>query len=139
MQPPSHYYYHYQTHPKKYTPSQQPLLLQIVVHLLGHDVALGVLHLDDGAAVVDAVTAAAVLLDLLPEAQGLVDAGDVAEERRVGDAEALEAVDVARLVEVLVEGPPPHVHEVAADLAGELHPQPVQLVQPERDRLPVPR
>ena len=45
---------------------------------------------------------------------------------------------MAGLVEVLVEGAPAHVDEVAADLARELDAEPVQLVQPVRDRLAVP-
>jgi hypothetical protein len=40
-------------------------------------------------------------------------------------------------LEVSVEGASSHVGEVAADLALELHPQAVQLVQPVRDGLAV--
>lgn len=48
-------------------------------------------------------------------------------------------MNMTRLVKVLVERPPTHVHKVPADLARELHAQSVQLVQPEGDRLAVPR
>ena len=48
------------------------------------------------------------------------------------------AVRVPPLLEVALEGARPPVRVVAADLALELEVEAVQLVQPVRDRLPVP-
>ena len=72
------------------------------------------------------------------ESQCITNSGDVFEVDGVGYFEALHAVAVPPLLEVLLEGPPPPVAIVPTYLALVLDAQPMQLVQPVRDRLTVP-
>ena len=69
----------------------------------------------------------------------LVDSCYISEEACVRDSQTLKAIDMSRLVEMLVKGSASHIYEVSAYLAGELDTESVKLIQPEGDGFPVPR
>ena len=70
--------------------SHESLLLQIVVHFLGHDVALRILHLLD--VLVSGFHFIFIPLELLVEIEGFFDTRDFAEKRGVFDAESTQTV-----------------------------------------------
>ena len=77
-------------------------------------------------------------LDLRPQHLGLLDIGDVSEQRGICDAQTFETVAVTLLREVLVKCTPTHVDKVAADLAAEFNAKAMELVEPKWYRLSVP-
>jgi hypothetical protein len=114
----------------------ESLLLHIEVGLLIEQVALIILKL-----LINISSKLGFLRlphEFLMECECVIDGGDILEVDGVRYFEALHAVGVAPLLEVHLEGPPSPVAVVAADLALVLDAQSVQLVQPVRDRLPVP-
>lgn len=105
------------------------LLLQIKIHLLGHHVALAVLHLLD--VLLPLLAAFLIIAHLLGEFDRLLNRGDLAEEGEIlGYAEGAEAERVARFGEVLLKVATAHVDVVAADLAVVLDAQTMQAVEP---------
>mmetsp|Transcript_10801 Transcript_10801/g.27191 ORF Transcript_10801/g.27191 Transcript_10801/m.27191 type:complete len:325 (-) Transcript_10801:4-978(-) len=116
--------------------SEQALPLKVHVRLLIVHVAVLVLELL--VLLVVEILLLLLLLKSLPQLKRVVDFRDFRKNFVVWNAEAPHAVLVPGLLEVLLEGAPPEVREVAADLALELLVEPVQLVEPVRNRLAVP-
>ena len=125
----SHKISHKMVSPSMHCILYKTLLLQVKIHLLGHHVALAVLHLLD--ILLPLLAALLVIAHLLGEVDGLLYRGDLAEEGEVlGYAERAEAEGVARFSEVLLEVTAAHVDVVAADLAVVLDAQAMQPVEP---------
>mmetsp|Transcript_14285 Transcript_14285/g.30670 ORF Transcript_14285/g.30670 Transcript_14285/m.30670 type:complete len:231 (-) Transcript_14285:952-1644(-) len=115
---------------------EQALPSQVRVSFPVHHVALLVLELLVQLGIPR--NGALLCLELGPERVGVLDEGDSVKVLRVWDAEALHAVRVPPLLEVALIRARAPIGVVAANLALELEVQPVQLVEPVRDRLAVP-